>query len=281
MGAVVGVVVGATAYMVGGVIDRFRPSASRTSVDRPVRLFRRRDRRSRPVVAAPSRSVWRRWPFVLGFLVQLPLMAAFGAGAYLRWYADGRLADAIAAADRDDPHWRLNELMAGREPVPDVENSAIVVREALALLPADWPQGPPRRPGQARPPESEAGPAFEQMTATQDNVRLDDATADRLRRDLEKYREAVAIARSVRHYDRGRHELELGRTLIDTLLKETHDARAVGRLLAADAAIRVRDGDPDGALDSCLRQPQYRPLDRRRAVRDLAARPHGDRPAPP
>ena len=81
----------------------------------------------------------------------------------------------------------------------------------------------------------------------EDYVRPEDATAEPLRRELDRYREAVQIARTVMSFDRGRHEVTLGRTLIDTLLTETQASRAVGRLLDADAAIRVLDGDPDGA----------------------------------
>jgi hypothetical protein len=68
---------------------------------------------------------------------------------------------------------------------------------------------------------------------------------------LERYHEAVQLARTTTDYRRGRHELTLGPTLSDTQLYETQQTRTVARLLAADAAIRVHDGDPDGALDSC------------------------------
>ncbi len=72
-----------------------------------------------------------------------------------------------------------------------------------------------------------------------------------IRDDLEKHREAVELGRSVAGYPRGRHELELGPTLIDTPLPETQAARTAARLMAADAAIRAHDGDADGALESC------------------------------
>ena len=63
------------------------------------------------------------------------LAIAFGTGLYLWRIVNRRLADAIAAADRDDPYWRLDDLMAHRDPVPDEENSAIVVAEVLAMVP--------------------------------------------------------------------------------------------------------------------------------------------------
>src|SRR5262249_25100913 len=100
-------------------------------------------------------------------------------------------------------------------------------------------------------PLAEAATAYERLGATPDNIRLDDATVGTLRAELERHEEAVEVARTVANYRRGRHELELGPTLIDTPLPGTQAARTAGRLLAADAAVRAQDGDLDGALDSC------------------------------
>ena len=72
----------------------------------------------------------------------LMLVAALGAGFYLQRIVDRRLAAAIAAADRDDPFWRLDDLMAHREVVPDAENSARVLAGAIELLPENWPRSP-------------------------------------------------------------------------------------------------------------------------------------------
>ena len=181
----------------------------------------------------------------------LVLVASLGSGFYLKLVVDHRLAAAIAAADRDDPFWRLDDLMAHREVVPDEENSARVLAQAIELLPDNWPAGPSRPPGQPNSPPSEVTKAYERLGATADNGRLDDATAEVLRGELEKYDEVVRIARTLVDYRRGRHELEIGPTLLDTPLSETQAARAVARLLSADAAIRVHDGDLNGALDSC------------------------------
>jgi hypothetical protein len=68
---------------------------------------------------------------------------------------------------------------------------------------------------------------------------------------LDTYGEPVELLRTVMNYRRGRHELNLGPTLIDTPLPETQAARTAARVLQIDAALRVHDGDPDGALDSC------------------------------
>jgi hypothetical protein len=247
VGAVIGLVVGLIRWMLHGKIGRSRTAMA----DRPIRLFRRR--RNTPAPTGPSRStaLRRRWPYLLGIPLQLAMMVALGAGTYLRWKVDARLADAKSAAEEDDPSWRLDDLMAQRDPVPYAENSATVVAEALELLPENWPNGPASPAGTPRPPSSGAREAYDRLNETEDNVRPDGEAVDTIRNELEKYREAVQIARTVTYYDRGRHELEIGPSIIDTLLPETQASRNVARLLAADAAIRSLDGDLDGALDSC------------------------------
>jgi hypothetical protein len=249
-GAVIGAVVGLT----GGLIGRGRSGTRRASwwsaANRPIRLFRRSQTPSTPVRVSLPRPVWRRWPFWLGVPVQLLIIGAFGAGAYLSWQVNRRLADATAAADRDDPDWRLDDLLAHRDPVPDSENSALVVAEALTILPEGWPM-PPTPPGSMRSPPTAVSEAVERLGAMENNARPDAATVDAIRGELERYREAVRIARTLVFYDRGRHELEIGPAVIDTLLSETQAARTLARLLAADAVIRADDGDVDGGLDSC------------------------------
>jgi hypothetical protein len=54
----------------------------------------------------------------------------------LSFMASERLAVAVAAADHDNPHWRLDDLLANREKVPDAENSAIVLEKLDELLPS-------------------------------------------------------------------------------------------------------------------------------------------------
>ena len=165
--------------------------------------------------------------------------------------ADSQLAKAMAVADQDDPNWRLDDLMAHREWVADEENSAIVLARVIELLPRNWPSDPPPPPGGFRPPKSAVANALDGLHATKANVRLEDSIASVLRSELKTHAEAVAIARTVADYRRGRRELVIGPTVIDTLLPETQAVRSVARLLDADAAVRAYEGDLDGALDSC------------------------------
>lgn len=87
----------------------------------------------------------RIWPWLVGVPAILAPLLAFVTGLVVPRVVDRRLENAMAAADRDDPNWRLDDLMAHRDRVDDDENSAIVIAGALDLLPNDWPQGEVRK----------------------------------------------------------------------------------------------------------------------------------------
>ena len=252
--ALYGMFLGAVVGLIGSAIPWKRIKSPfvgfRTFVRRVFRL------RSRPEKEIASPRVRRgRWLWIglwlAGSFALLLQATAFGVGVYFGRLVDQRLTRAIAEADRVDPNWRLDDLLATRDSVPDEENSALVVAEALALLPERWPFGPFLVPGRPNPPVTEVGQAFERLTANEDNVQLDGQTVEVLRRELDDYEEAVQLARTLVKYNRGRHEVELGSTLINTSLAETEGARTPARLMEVDAALRAHDGDLDGALDSC------------------------------
>ncbi len=189
---------------------------------------------------------------LLPWLVGAALLGVIGLYVLsLSFMANERLAVAVAAADHDNPHWRLDDLLANREKVPDAENSAIVLQKLDDLLPKDWPSvgtGVPSAPATGKNTVEDAFLRLDDLSA---NVRPDASIANVLRAELKTYEQALAIARTVASFPKGRHEVVLGPTLIDTLLPETQAVRRVARLLKADAAIRAEDGDADGALESC------------------------------
>ena len=123
--------------------------------------------------------------------------------------------------------------------------------QALSHLPKDWPSTPPAADGKPQAAPNEVSKAYDTLSETPDNVLLSDEVAETLRGAMEAHPDAVAIARTVAFFDRGRHELQPGPTLVDTPLPETQATRTAARLLTADAAIRDHFGDPDGALESC------------------------------
>ena len=205
--------------------------------------------------AGRGRRAWGRFVRILRWLalalMLLLVICAFFLGRDVGKNIDQRLAAAIAVADRDDRHWRLDDLLAHREAVPDDENAALVMDQVHALVPDKWPERERAKVGGEPPPEPSAEEAFRMLEMTPGNFRMADPVVKTIRGELTKYQKAVTLAWTVAHYRRGRHELKIGRAVIDTLLPQTVQARTVGRLLTADAAIRAHDGDIDGALDSC------------------------------
>jgi hypothetical protein len=191
------------------------------------------------------------WPWLLGMPLLVALIAMVAASMFFTSKGKQRFTKAVAAADRDDPYWRLDDLLAHRETVPDEENSALVLAELRSLLPENWPAGSPSSPSGASPGASDSMNAHDQLDSMADNQRMDNTLAGMIRADLNPYRDAVRIARSVADRPRGRHELQIAPAVIDTRLSETQAARAVARLLQSDAALRAYDGDLDGAVDSC------------------------------
>ena len=158
-------------------------------------------------VVRPSR---RRWPWLLGVPVLFVLAVALLMWGYSRRMSKGRLADAIAAADRDDPNWRLDDLMAHREPVPDAENSALIVAKVLSLLPDYWPSGPKPQSGVVGPPLPPLNKAYDRMTATARQRPAGRRDGRVAARRAEMRDEAVQMARTIADLSRGRHELKIG-----------------------------------------------------------------------
>ena len=193
----------------------------------------------------------RRWPWFVGIPLLLILAAAFIGGAYVGRLVDRRLAAAIAAADQDDPNWRLADLLAHRQPVPDSLNSAPVIDEILALIPDGWPESPSANPGIPHPARAQFVKQFDTLHDTPTNVRMSESLEKSLCAELRKQDKAVELARSLVKYPRGRHKLTIAPAVIDTLLPHVQGTRGVARLLYANAMIRAHDGDIPGALDSC------------------------------
>ncbi len=193
----------------------------------------------------------RLWLWLVGVPLLLLLIGGIVTVVSMRSAANQRLATATSAADRDDPNWRLDDLLAHREQVPDAENSALVVAKAVALLPKNWLSRRGQGTGPPSATELAAADAYERLTKISPNIRLDDEVSGVLGGELKNHAEALTLARTVADFRRGRHEIVIGPAVIDTLLGDTQSARGPARLLDIDAAIRADSGDYDGALDSC------------------------------
>src|ERR1700722_3190139 len=83
---------------------------------------------------------WIRRAVILGasaFLLILGIL--IGTSLYLSGNNRVRLEEALSRLDRDDPSWRLEDLYKDVPPVPDAENSVVVLRQIAAQKPANWP----------------------------------------------------------------------------------------------------------------------------------------------
>ena len=199
-----------------------------------------------------TKSLRIRWRRLVPWLVAVLLIGLFGTFVMSRSVmVNHRLAEAMAAAARQNPYWQLDDVMAHREKVPDAENSALVLAKVDELLPKYWPKATAPGAGGSTTGKTAVSDACDRVAELSANIRLDDKTAGVLRTELKTHEKALAIARTVSGYPRGRHEVVLSPDLINTQLSETEAVRRIARMLVADAAVRAEDGDLDGALESC------------------------------
>ncbi len=193
------------------------------------------------------------WLLTVGVPALVLLLVVAVGSLYMGRAGSQRFETAASAAQKDDPYWRLEDLMAHRETVPDGENAAMVVARVAELLPEDWQVRAATGTGAGAPSAAKKTvlDVIELLRTTDANLAIDEAAAGKMRKALKESEEALTIARTVANYKRGRHELVIGPIVIDTLLPETQRARSVARILEVDALLRAHDGDLDGALDSC------------------------------
>jgi hypothetical protein len=192
------------------------------------------------------------WTWLLFAPAIVAVASALVCGASCGRMTDRQSAAAVDAADRDNTNWRWNDLLAHRVQVPDPENAALVIDEALLRLRDSWLASSLQmlegEPGTLRGQLKED---LKQLGSAPANARLSDSAAERLGVELAAHDEAVQIARRLAGYERGWREVKIDQVVLQAPLRETTEVRMVARLLVIDAALRARGGDLDGALDSC------------------------------
>ncbi len=198
----------------------------------------------------------RRWPWALILVALGGLVSLAGGWLAVRSFTNGKLAAAIAEADRLDPGWRLPDLIARREKIPDAENAAIRVAEVAARLPAKWPTNPPAPsfdetggPTPITPPTGDE--LIQRLLDRAEGELIDEEERTGLRSELAVLGPALTTARTLATLRRGRFDraVEQGVLSIDSNINS--QARRVAKLLQIDAAQRADRGDGDGALESC------------------------------
>src|SRR4051794_9982654 len=84
-----------------------------------------------PTLARRPRRRWWRWLATSAVI----LVGLFAGGVWLdSWLAERDWQAACAEADRLDPGWRWDELIAARPNPPDDQNAALRVRAVAAVL---------------------------------------------------------------------------------------------------------------------------------------------------
>jgi ABC-type transport system involved in multi-copper enzyme maturation permease subunit len=185
----------------------------------------------------PARSRWRR-RLVAAAAVVVALIA--GAYVWLAVTAERDLRRALQETDRLDPGWRLAEIEAAREVVPDDENAGIRVLAVRALIPRPvWPSQEAQGTGELErlPPE----------------VRLTRGQRRLVTLELEEVEEALIKVRPLTDMPRGRYRVAWAPDFISTPLPHADAQYAVRSLLWYDLLLRADEGDPDGALIAARR----------------------------
>ncbi len=180
--------------------------------------------------SATRRSPLRRW-LVVGLLILLALAAL----AYWHLNQDAAWHEAVAEADRQDPNWRLNDILDTLPRPRDADNSAAVVVRVTGLIPAQWP-------------DPETAKALSNLLPEH---LLDEDQLKRVREELAKTQPALTAARTLADMPHGRHPIRYQRDVMSTLLPTVQESRRVTELLQYDILLRLQENDPEGALVAC------------------------------
>jgi hypothetical protein len=181
-------------------------------------------------------------------LLLVPVALVASSWVYLYVAGDVRLRRAVAEADRLDPHWRLNDVLAERADIPDEENGALVSIKAKRQIPGRWPfwDFPPA----GADPDAE-GDLMAVLRELKPNQALTPAERGEMRPEMERGALAIQEARKLVNYPRGRFPIVFSKDFISTLLPNIQDARGVANVLSHDALFRAQSGDLDGAILNC------------------------------
>jgi hypothetical protein len=187
-------------------------------------------------VVKPRRRLLRL--FVSATLVLAAVVGLYAAYlAFDEWQARREWVEACAEADRLDPGWRWEDLIAKLPAVPDEQNSAVRLLAAERLLPHGWPP----RPGLIR------------IGQTPPIQRLSPTHADNLRHQLGNIGLAVAEARAVANLPSGRlpPQAPLSSSLVSRANEHWFDYFTPVKSILDPLVLRhVEDGDLDEALIS-------------------------------
>jgi type II secretory pathway pseudopilin PulG len=184
----------------------------------------------------------RRWLLWLGVPLVLGILWLVFLYAFFAYWMDRELRAAMAVADRDSPGgWKLKDIEAHRQQIPDAENAALIAMRVKNLMPADWPL-------EIASSNPEPGPVWTmRLGELSPEVQLDAALLGRLRESLARVEPARAEAGKLIGMTRGRFPIQWDENVVLTTLN-SGAARTTANLLHDEAIVASQDGDADRAL---------------------------------
>lgn len=188
-----------------------------------------------PIDARPWWS--RRRRMMLSLLFILAIFGSMVVWAY--WRGSAALRNAIAEADSLDPNWRIEQLEANRAPIPEEENSALVIAAAKKIIDNSILRSQDTVNHEEQLEEIKRYPA----------ARLNDEQLKAVTELMKPYRPALAEFSKVVNMPRGRFPIRYSPDFIGTLLN-SQDAREGGRVFPLVLLERVAADDLQGAVDA-------------------------------
>jgi hypothetical protein len=146
----------------------------------------------------------------------------------------GELNAILARLEATDPNWRTGPLAEDRAEIADAENSALVIRDVVALMPKSWPTDEYAKLSENLPLREVVGPL----------------TLAAIQQELAKTDREIVLARKLADLPNGRHRLEIKPIPSSTTLTDQLNAPQVAQLLREDALRLAAENDIAGALRS-------------------------------
>ena len=187
----------------------------------------------------------RRWSLrrILGLIAFL-IIVGLTVGIWLEYRrVDRMLAQAIAEADRDDPNWRLADLIKSHATIPDGENSALIVKKAAEGLRSD---------DSHYTEETKLTELLNRLRKSSTNTALNPDDLAHSANSLDPFKPNREQAHKLIDCPRGYTKITPARFYLGTDCSAAKPARVVSRLLEIDALAKANSGDSDGAIASCI-----------------------------
>ncbi len=154
------------------------------------------------------------------------------------------LRDALAETDRLFPAWRLDDLEAARQRVPDQKNSALLVSAAAQLLPPSW------RSAGTGPSQGEQK-QLDLISSVSPERQFSLESLRSLSAAVEQAGPALAEARGLADFRDGRFPVAWSRDGISTPLPHLARIRDVTHLLLVEAMLESEAGNAEQSLATC------------------------------